>query len=122
MARLLDRVVERYRAQGYYEGLASGAAVLTTFGTDNNREGAYQQVVAQAQQAYSTNGVVFACILTRMMVLAEARFQMQSLVDKGTYGTPDLRILEYPWPGGTTADLIARMEQDGSTAGTAFIW
>lgn len=120
--RLADRVLERYRAQGYYEGLASGAAVLTSYGSDSTKEGALQQVVAAAQQAYSTNGVVFACILTRMMLLSEARFTMQSLVDKGTYGTPDLRVLENPWPNGTTAELIARMEQDASTGGTAFVW
>jgi phage portal protein BeeE len=120
--RLVDRVLERYRTQGYYEGLASGAAVLTSYGSDSTREGALQQVVAAAQQAYSTNGVVFACVLTRMMLLSEARFQMQSLVDKGLYGTPDLAILEHPWPNGTTAELIARMEQDASTGGTAFVW
>jgi len=120
--RLVDRVLERYRAQGYYEGLASGAAVLTSYGSDSTKEGALQQVVAAAQEAYSTNGVVFACILTRMMLLSEARFTMQSLVDKGTYGTPDLSILEKPWPNGTTAELIARMELDLSTAGNAFVW
>ena len=120
--RLLDRVMDRYRAQGYYEGLASGAAVLTSYGSDSTKEGALQQVVAAAQEAYATNGVVFACILTRMMLLSEARFTMQSLVDKGTYGTPALSVLEKPWPNGTTAELIARMELDLSTAGNSFIW
>jgi phage portal protein BeeE len=120
--RLVDRLRDRYRAQGYYEGMASGAAVLKSYGSDVNREGSVQQIVAAAQQAYTTNGVVFACELVRMMLLSEARFQMQSLVDKGLYGTPDLAVLEVPWENATTAELIARMEQDIGLAGNAFIW
>lgn len=119
--RLLDRLADRYRQQGYFEGMASGAAVLMTFGSDNNREPAATNLVAAAQQAYETNGVVFAVILARMMLLSEATFKLRSLTDKHLYGTEDLRILEYPWPNGTTGDLWARMEQDESLAGNAFI-
>jgi phage portal protein BeeE len=57
-----------------------------------------------------------------MMLLAEARFQMQSLVDMKLYGTDDLRVLEEPWPNCTTGELIARAEQDVSLAGNSFIW
>ena len=31
------------------------------------------------QQAYKSNGVVFACMLTRLMVFSEARFQFRAL-------------------------------------------
>jgi hypothetical protein len=121
--RLLDRLTDRYRAgQGYYEGLASGAAVLTSYGSDSNRESSLQQIVAAAQQAYATNGVVWACVLMRMMLLSEARFCFQSLSDKGIYGRPELKVLERPWPGATTGELIARAEQDVSLAGNSFIW
>ena len=120
--RLLDRMVDRYRSTGYNEAMASGAAVLTTYGTDSKREASLQQIVAAAQQAYTSNGVVFACVLVRMMLLAEARFQMQSLVDMRLYGTPDLAVLEHPYPGCTTGELIARMEQDVSLAGNSFTW
>jgi phage portal protein BeeE len=113
--------MDRYRAQGYYEGMASGASVLMTYGADANREIAAQNLVTQAQQAYATNGVVFAIILVRQMLLSEATFKLRNKVTKELYGRPDLRILEEPWPNGTAGDLWARMEQDVSLAGNAFI-
>src|SRR5215472_2868416 len=120
--RLADRFLTRYRAQGYYEGMASGAAVLMTYGGDDRREIAAQNLIAAAQQAYSTNGVVAAVITARVMLLSEAVFKLRNKVDKSLYGTEDLRILEYPWPNGTAGDLWAAMEQDVSLAGNAFIW
>jgi len=120
--RLADRLLTRYRAQGYYEGMASGAAVLMTYGGDDRREIAAQNLIAAAQQAYSTNGVVAAVITARVMLLSEASFKLRNKVDKSLYGTEDLRILEYPWPNGTAGDLWAAMEQDVSLAGNAFIW
>src|SRR5215475_12437855 len=120
--RLADRLTNRYRAQGYWEGMASGAAVLMTYGGDDRKEIAAQQLVAAAQQAYSTNGIVAAIIQVRMMLLAEAVFKYRNKVDKSLYGDESLRLLEYPWPNGTSGDLWARMEQDDSVAGNAFIW
>jgi phage portal protein BeeE len=119
--RLLDRVTARYRAQGYYEGMASGAAVLMTYTNDPKKEPAVKPLVAAATQAYETNGVVFACTLVRMMMLAEAAFKFRSLVDKRLFGNPDLRILEYPWPNATAGELWARMEQQSSLTGNAFV-
>ena len=119
--RLLDRVTDRYRQTGYYEGMASGAAVLYSYNSDPKREKPVTNLVAQAQQAYETNGIVWACILTRMMLLSEATFKFRSKVDKRLYGSEDLRILEYPWENATTGELWARMEQDLSTAGGPFI-
>ena len=120
--RLLERLGDRFRdAQGYYEGMASGAAVLMTWGEDDKREKAGTQLVAQAQQAYETNGVVFACMLARIMLLSEVTFKLRSLTSKKLYGTEDLRILEYPWENATAGELVARMEQDVSLAGNAFV-
>ena len=42
---LLNRLASRYRS-GYWEGMASGAAVLTTYGGDSKREPAVQGMVA----------------------------------------------------------------------------
>ena len=119
--RLLDRVTDRYRDQGYWEGMASGSSILSTYGSTPNREQAVQNVVAAATQAYETNGVVFACTLVRMMMLAEATFKFRSLTDKHLFGNNDLRILEYPWPGATAGELWARMEQSSSLGGNAFV-
>jgi phage portal protein BeeE len=75
-------------------------------------------------QAYKANGLVFACILTRLLVLSEARFTWRRIADgrpSQLFGNTDLAVLERPWRGGTTGELIARMEQDGSLAGNSFI-
>ena len=72
---------------------------------------------AQVRDAYQSNGPVFSCILARMMLFSEARFQFQSTVDKHLFGNTDLRILEKPWPNATTGELLARMEQDCQPVG-----
>lgn len=68
---------------------------------------------------------VFACISTRAAVLSEARFQYRRFengrpTDLFGGASNGLDLLERPWPGGTTGELIARMEQDASLAGNFF--
>jgi hypothetical protein len=47
------------------------------------------------------------------------RFQWRNL--KKLFGTPELAILENPWPGGTTGDLLYRMLQMVDLSGNAFV-
>src|SRR5215468_1624758 len=102
--------------------MASGAAILTTsYGSPGN-EAVLPQLAAWAQAEYGANSVVFAAILARMSLFAEATFQWQAKDDKHLWGTTELALLEKPWPGGTTRDLLARMEQDVSLAGNVYIW
>ncbi len=76
-----------------------------------------------AQNANASDSPVFAAILVRMMLLAEAQFQFQAKDDKHLYGNTSLSVLEHPWgPDSTSGELIARCEQDGSVAGNAYIW
>jgi HK97 family phage portal protein len=73
--------------------------------------------------AYKSNGVVFACMLARMLLFAEARFQFrrQSFGRPGDlFGTQELSILETPWSGATTGDLLSRMMQDADLAGNFY--
>jgi hypothetical protein len=118
--RLIDRLISR--DTGYWEGLASGAAVLTTTYGSPDREAILPQVAGWAQQSNSSDAVVFAAIMARIHLLAEARFQYERASDKGLFGDPSLRILEQPWPGGSTGELLARMEQDVSLAGNSYTW
>lgn len=78
---------------------------------------------AYAAEAFCGNGVLFTVLAIRLHVLSEARFQFQQL-EKGRpgdlYGNEALSLLESPWPNGTTGELVARMEQDGSLAGNFF--
>lgn len=74
--------------------------------------------------AYKSNGVIFAIILARLLLFTEARFQWRQLRSGGVgelFGTPDLKLLERPWPNGTTGELLARMEQDVSLGGNFFV-
>jgi phage portal protein BeeE len=118
--KLLDRLLSR--DQGFNEYLWSGAyAVSTTDSQGRTKEGAPGGVVTRAREALKTNGVVAGCITARMALLSEARFTFQSTADKHLFGTQDLSILEYPWPGVTTGELFARIEQDVSVAGNSYI-
>lgn len=77
-----------------------------------------------AAAAYNSNGPVFALVLARLQVFSQARFQwtrFEGGVPTDLFGTAALRVLERPWPGGTTADLLARVEVDVSLAGNAYI-
>ena len=78
-------------------------------------------LASYSTEGYQANGVVFACIGARLGLFAEATFKWRDLTSKRLFGSPELRLLEEPWPGGTTGELLARMEQDVSLAGNAFI-
>jgi phage portal protein BeeE len=73
--------------------------------------------------AYMSNGVVFACMAARFLLFAEARFQwrqMRSGRPGDLFGTDELALLERPWPGGTTADLLTRCILDADLAGNHY--
>lgn len=90
-----------------------------------NEEGVSSDFVSLVNNAYKANSVVFACEMTRMALFSEARFQWRRLFQGpgggDVFGTPDLAILEKPWPKGTTSDLLIRMMLDADLAGTAFV-
>ena len=66
--RLLDRLIKR----DYWEGMASGAAVLTTSYGGPDREAVLPQWAAWAQQANASSAVVFSAMVIRMALFAEA--------------------------------------------------
>lgn len=79
--------------------------------------------VGLATQAYQANGPVFACMLVRQLVFSSVRFRWQRLHDgkpSDMFGSRDLRILERPWPSGTTQDMLSRMIQDADLAGNSY--
>jgi hypothetical protein len=118
--RLVDRLLSR---QGYWEGLASGAAQWTTSYGQPNREALQPGLSAFALQANATSAIVFAAEAVRMALFSEARFQFQAKDDKHLFGNTTLAKLEEPFgPGSTEGDLLARMEQDAGFMGQAYIW
>lgn len=74
--------------------------------------------------AYRSNGIVFACMLVRLMLFSEASFQFRQRRagrPGALFGTSELSILENPWPGATTGDLLARAIQDADLSGNFFV-
>lgn len=79
--------------------------------------------VALTRQAYQRNGIVFACMMARQLVFSEARFmwQQQSGGEPGQlFGTEELQLLQQPWPGGSTSELLTQMLQDVDLAGNFY--
>lgn len=123
--RLADRLgLSRLsRRAGYFEGSASGAAVLTSSYGSPDREPLLPQLAQFAQQAYGSSSPVFSASLVRMALFSEITFQFQAKDDKHLFGNASLAKLEEPFgPGSTSQMLLCRMEQDAFLAGNAYLW
>lgn len=83
-----------------------------------------EQIVGQLSGVAKSNGPTFALLLARLQVFSQARFQWTRF-ERGEptdlFGSRELGILERPWPGATTADLLARMEMDVTGTGNCYI-
>jgi hypothetical protein len=89
-----------------------------------NEEGIGSNFAGLVNGAYKANGIVFACELTRMQLFSEARFQWRRMnygKPGDLFGTAELGVLERPWPGGTTGDLLTRLLLDADFAGSAYM-
>lgn len=90
-----------------------------------DREGIANDFESYCQEAFKACGPVFGTIAVRQLVFSEARFLWRDALTNGSYGdvfgTLELGLLERPWPGGTTGDLLSRMEQDASLAGNCYL-
>jgi phage portal protein BeeE len=73
-----------------------------------------------ARSAYANNSVAFACAAVRMQVFSEIEFKWQDMATRRLYGNAGLVPLERPWLGAGSDDLLARMEQDATTAGNSY--
>lgn len=112
--------------------LAQLADALTSFsynGTRYTLPGATQEDVGGdfvnvVRGAFKSDGVVFACVLARMSLFSEARFMFRRL--RGgrpgdLFGNQDLELLNRPWHGATTGDLLSRMLVYNDLAGNAYV-
>ena len=69
------------------------------------------------------NPIVWACVCVRLMIFSEIRFTFQAWQagrPGHMWGDKRLALLETPWPGATTGDLLARMETDASFYGNSY--
>ncbi len=94
---------------------------LTTWGSVHPDA---EEVIDRFGGALKANGPTFALVASRAMVFSEARFLWRRYENgrpTDLFRTDELEILERPWPGGVTADLLTRMEFDASRSGNAFV-
>jgi phage portal protein BeeE len=106
---------------GYSVGAMAPTIQQTLSG--QTTEVAPNNFVGLASHAYQANGVVFACMLVRQLVFSSVRFRWQRLRDgkpSDTFGSKELALLERPWVGGTTQDMLSRMIQDADLAGNSY--
>lgn len=127
--KLLDRVKGR-KAQGLKGFTQQNFWTLDDLrssfmsGTFSNRETIENDFAGYVQGAYKRNGAIFACMAARQLVFTEARFLWRRFSNgrpTDLFFSQELEILETPWPGGTTGDLLAHMIQDADLAGNAFL-
>lgn len=94
----------------------------TTMGTER-AETVEANFAGYCDNALKANGIIFGCEQIRLATFSEARFQFRHLNDGrpgDLFGDAGLAILEQPWPGGTTGDLLARMLLHADLAGNAY--
>lgn len=92
-----------------------------TFG--GTRYQAYNTSGAPGGDTYTSNPVVFSLESIRILLFSEVRFSFQQMKNArpgDLFGTPELQLLEVPWPGHTTRDLLARAELDVFGSGNSY--
>lgn len=93
--------------------------VQTTMGTVDREQVGFTSVAG-----FKGSGPIFSLVLARLQVFSQVRFQWTRFAGSQPtelFGTPELGVLERPWRGGTTSDLLARMEVHASVAGCAYV-
>lgn len=123
MPTLLDRLRGRAEERSIVTLDDYVAAVRNAMNGLDQSWGATKAPTLDERSALNCNGVVFSVMAVRQAVFSAISFRWQRLRDgRGSdmYGTPELRRLETPWPGGTTQDLLSRMLQDADLVGNAY--
>ena len=72
---------------------------------------------------YAQNGIVFACVVARMLLVSEAIFKfrpLSSYAPGDLFGSAALEPLERPWVGGTTGQLLQAMDLHAQLAGNGY--
>jgi hypothetical protein len=122
-----------------YNGSAYPFAINQSI--QGNKENVPHNFVSYTSAMYKSNGAVFAVELSRLLLFSEARFQYQHIRNgrpTDLWGDRDhedyrdecrsrdekpsrsLQILETPWSGATTGDLLARAMQDADLSGNFY--
>lgn len=110
-------------AQFGYQGLGYGPQLIQTLG-GQKQEKIAADFTGFINGAYKTNGAIFTVMLVRMMLFSEVTFSFQRYRNGRSgqlFGTKDLQILEEPWPGGSTGQLLTRAINDVDLSGNFYM-
>lgn len=98
---------------------------LNTTWSGGNEEPAPAGYEQMALRLFADNPVVFSAVATRLAVFSQARLRWRRFQNgrpQNLFGDQRLSLFERPWPGGTTADLLARMIIHADLGGNAYVW
>ena len=93
--------------------------VQSTMGSVNE-----EAIIGSAVGAHKGNPTIYSLVQARVQAFSQIRFQWTRFSGSQPgelFGDPRLKLLENPWPNGSTAKLLARMELDNCLAGNAYI-
>ncbi|MCX4468958.1 phage portal protein [Micromonospora sp. NBC_01655] len=93
--------------------------MFSTYG-EPNAEKVLTSFQQYAERAYGGNAAVFGIVNALVRLFSEATFRLRD-ANKKLVDHECLRLLHEPWPNGTTGDLLARMRQDATLAGNAYV-
>lgn len=121
--RLIDRlrgVIVPYPTDANYTG--AGVGFMQSYNSAGNvgGESIGNDFMSYSTVGYQGNGPVFSVLNARLRLFSEATFKYRNLSDKKLWGDQSLLMLESPWPGGSTSELLGRMIQDADLAGNSF--
>lgn len=123
--RAIDRLLGRHSQNLQVTPGGYAIDIAQSYGATGNSETLGHSFSNYATLGYLGNPVIFSLINARLVIFSQARFQFRQ-VRAGRpgdlFGTSALARLENPWPNGSTADLLAGMEQDVSLAGNAYVY
>lgn len=118
----LDWYAQQVQQWMLHNGNTYPVGVSTTLqGSKEDIETSYE---GYANKALKSNGVVFSCIALRTRVFSEIRFAFGRREQgrlQNPYTDARLGLLERPWPGGTTQDLLQRILMSTDLSGNAYV-
>jgi phage portal protein BeeE len=96
-----------------------------TIGSTGSRQEEIAPHIGPYVQALLASPPAFAAQTVRAQLLEQARFvwrgnRLNSAPGR-LFGTNELSVLEQPWPGGNTGELLSRMEWHAGPAGNAYV-
>jgi hypothetical protein len=117
-SRDMSLTVDAY-AQFFSFGGLTYPLVQTTMGSVDR-----ERIIGSAISANAGNAATFALTVARIQAFSQIRLQWTRFTGSQPgplWGTDALKLVEHPWPGGRTPQLLARMELDNCLAGNAYI-